>query len=123
MVRLRIPPQSRLRLKGSRGSEADECVEDQREVGAPRTEAAVTCVDAGEAEQRPRGHVVARPTQSIAEERRQDSWQVGLSTPERVTAFPDHDVGIETVGQLLEEASPLGVHAGAHHGGCRRFLG
>src|SRR5690349_21796031 len=37
----------------------------------------------------------ARPTQSFAEERRQDSLQVRLSAPERMTAFPDHDVGIE----------------------------
>src|SRR3984893_6579139 len=49
--------------------------------------------------------------------------QVRLSAPERVTAFPDHDVGIETVGQLLEEASPLSVHACAYKGGCHRLLG
>src|SRR5712691_6059257 len=42
---------------------------------------------------------------------------------ERVTALPDHDVRIETVGQLLEEASPLSVHACAHEGGCHRLLG
>src|ERR1700682_1454643 len=65
----------------------------------------------------------ARPTQSFAEERRQDSLQVRLSAPERVTAFPDHDVGIETVGQRLEEASPLSVHACAHEGWCHHLLG
>src|SRR5690349_11702936 len=60
-------------------------------------------------------HSLIRSTQSFAEERRWDSLQVRLSAPERVTAFPDHDVGIETVGQLLEEASPRSVHACAHH--------
>lgn len=40
-----------------------------------------------------------------------------------MTAFPDHDVGIETVGQLLEEVSPLSVHACAHEGRCHRLLG
>src|ERR1700681_3764465 len=55
--------------------------------------------------------------------REQDSLQVRLSEPERVTAFPDHDVGIETVGQLQEEPSPLSVHPCAHEGGGHRLLG
>ena len=59
----------------------------------------------------------------FAEERRQDALYLRLSAPEGVTAFPDHDVGIETVGQLLEEASPLRVHACSQEGGRHRLLG
>ena len=65
----------------------------------------------------------AQPTQSFAEERRQDSLQVRLPAPERMTAFPDDDVSVETVGQFLVEPSPLSVHACTCEGWCHRVLG
>src|SRR5260370_2243538 len=64
--------------------------------------------------------LLARPTSSFAEERRQDRLQVRLAAPERVTAFPDDDVRVETMGQFLVEASPLSVHACACEGWCHR---
>jgi len=63
---------------------------------------------------------LARRTQSFAEERRQDSLQVRLPAQELVTAFPDDDVTVESVGQFLVEASPLSVHACACEGWCHR---